>query len=488
MKHFTYKSLQELASEAERIGAQHVRFEPDPEKVRSILARPVMVGGFRVGNAIAIHPMEGCDGDPDGKPGELTWRRYDRYGRSGAKLLWFEATAVRQDGRANPRQLWIHSGTVSEMTRLLEHTRQVHRETYGTADDLLEVLQLTHSGRQSVPRKIVPSHNPCVDAKTGVPDDYPLVSDDVLERIEDDFVAAARLACRAGFRAIDIKATHGYLAVELLGARNRPGRYGGPLENRLRFLRNVLGKIRGALGDRLMLCVRLGCYDGVPYYLDPATGGGVPCRYEIPYPHGFGVDPCDPLREDLTEVKRVIEQLRGWRVALLNVSAGSPYYNPHIGRPFEKPDEGNYEQPEHPLLGVDRHFRIAGELQQTFPELPLVGTGYSWLQKYSIHAGAANIAASRIRFFGLGRGSLAHPNFPREALERGELDERKVCKTLTFCTFLMRQKNHPLGQFPCGCPPFDKEGYGQIMKEAAAARRTAARMSKGPRPVNGGAA
>jgi 2,4-dienoyl-CoA reductase-like NADH-dependent reductase (Old Yellow Enzyme family) len=183
------------------------------------------------------------------------------------------------------------------------------------------------------------------------------------------------------------------------------------------------------------------------------------------------VDPEDPLREDLTEVKQVIRCMRHWGVALLNISSGSPYFNPHVGRPFEKPDDGNYEPPEHPLLGVDRHFRIAGELQQEFPDLPMVGTGYSWLQKYSIHAGARNIGEGRIRFFGLGRGSLAHPDFAREALERGELDERKVCKTLTFCTFLMRQKNHPMGQFPTGCPPFDKEGYGPIMKLAMKAKR-----------------
>jgi len=471
MKHFTYKSLPELESDAERIGAGWVRFEHDPARVRAALARPVDVSGFRVGNSIAIHPMEGCDGEPDGNPGELTWRRYERYGASGAKLIWFEATAVREDGRANTRQLWIYPQTAPELARMLERTRRVHRESFGADDDLLDVLQLTHSGRHSVPKKTIAYHNPCVDAKTGVPPDYPVISDDALERLEDDYVAAARLAAESGFRAVDVKATHGYLLVELLGAKTRPGRYGGPLENRLRFLRNTIGKIRAALGNRVMVCVRLGCYDGVPYYRDETCGTGVPCRYEIPYPYGFGVNPENPLEEDLTEVRQVIGCLRNWGVVLVNVSSGSPYFNPHVGRPFEKPDEGNYEPPEHPLLGVDRHFRVAGQLQEALPDLPMVGTGYSWLQKYAINAAAKNIAEGRIKFFGLGRGSLAHPGFAREALDRGELDERKVCKTLTYCTFLMRQKNHPLGQFPCGCPPFDKEGYGGIMKEAVASRR-----------------
>ena len=479
MKHFTYKNLRELESDAERLCARHVRFEHDPAKVRATLARPVQVGSFRVGNSIGIHPMEGCDGDLDGNPGELTWRRYERFGRSGAKLLWFEATAVRADGRANTRQLWIHPGTVDNLARMLDRTRELHCELYGTDDDLLDVVQLTHSGRYSVPVRSIACHHPYVDAKTGVSPDYPVISDDELERLEDDYVVAARLARQAGFRAIDLKTTHGYLLVELLGARMRPGRYGGPLENRVRFLRNVIGKIRAALGDSLLVCVRLGCYDGVPYYRDPATGAGIPCQYETPYPYGFGVAFEDPLQVDLTEVKQVVAGLAAWGVALVNISAGVPYYSPHVIRPFEKPDDGNYEPPEHPLLGVDRHFRIAGELQQAFPDLPMVGSGYSWLQRYAVNAGARNLAEGRIRFFALGRGVLAHPDFPREALETGDLDERKVCKTLTFCTFLMRQKNHPLGQFPCGCPPFDKEGYGQIIKDARHAKQEAELIKRG---------
>src|SRR5206468_1722625 len=136
---------------------------------------------------------------------------------------------------------------------------------------------------------------------------------------------------------------------------------------------------------------------------------------------------------------------------------------------FETPDEGNYEQPEHPLIGVNRHFRVASELQRGFPGLPMVGTGYSWLQTYQINAGARNIADGNIRFMGIGRGALAYPDFARDALEKGSLDERRVCKTLTYCTFLMRQKANALGQFPTGCPPFDKEAYGPVIKEARAA-------------------
>jgi 2,4-dienoyl-CoA reductase-like NADH-dependent reductase (Old Yellow Enzyme family) len=472
MRHFTYKTLAELQRDAEVRGARHVVFEENPSRVREVLGRKVQVGPHTIGNSIIIHPMEGCDGTPEGHPGELTWRRYERFAAGGAKLIWFEATAVREEGRANTRQVWLHRGTVDEFARLLDTIRRIHREQCGSSDDLLEPLQLTHSGRYSVPRRIIACHNPAVDRKTSVPADYPVILDDELERLEDDYVEAARLAVAAGFRAVDIKATHGYLLNELLSARLREGRYGGSLENRTRFIRNVIGKIRTALGNRLLLCMRLGCYDGVPYTMGPGDTG-VPIEHPIPYPYGWGVDPNDPFQEDLTEVKQALGWFKEWGIELLNVSMGSPYYNPHIGRPFEKPDEGNYEPPEHPLLGVDRHFRIAGELQRAIPDLPMVGTGYSWLQQYAIYAGARNIADSNIRFFGLGRGAIAYPEFARDALENGELDEHRVCKTVTFCTYLMRQKNHPLGQFPTGCVPFDKDVYGPIMKEAREARRTA---------------
>jgi 2,4-dienoyl-CoA reductase-like NADH-dependent reductase (Old Yellow Enzyme family) len=474
MKHFTYRTLSELRQAAEALGARSVEFEESAEEVKALLARKVRVGPATVGNSLAIHPMEGCDSTPDGRPDELTWRRYERFARGGAKLIWFEATAVREDGRANPRQLWLRPDNASDYARLVARILELHRERFGTADDLLMPCQLTHSGRYSVPRRIIAYHNPHIDRKSGTPPDSPVISDGEIERLEDDFAAAAKLAVAAGFKALDVKVTHGYLMSELLGAKTRPGRYGGPLENRVRMARNVIGKIRAAVGGGVMIAMRLGCFDGVPYFRDPETGLGAPCDFETPYPYGFGVNASNPLEPDLAEVKQAIQWFRESGVELLNVSMACPYYNPHIGRPFEKPDDGNYEQPEHPLLGVDRHFRVAGELQRAFPDLPMVGTGYSWLQKYALNAGARNIAAGNIRFVGLGRNALAYPDFAVDALTRGELDERRVCKTLTYCTFLMRQKNHPLGQFPAGCPPFDKEGYGEIMKIARAVKRESA--------------
>ncbi len=472
MRRFNYKSLEEIARDA-AANTKYVRFEGDRARVQSVLARPVQIADRKMGNSLAIHPMEGCDGDLDGRPGELTWRRYKRFAAGGAKLIWFEATAIQEDGRANPRQLWLNANTQDDYARLIETIRREHRERCGNADDLVVPMQLTHSGRYSYPNRIIAYHNPHIDRKTSTPLSQEPITDGELERLEDVYVEAAGRAFDAGFDAVDVKITHGYLLSELAGAKTRPGRYGGPLENRLRLPINAMRKIRDRFGRRMLITARLGCFDSVPYFKDEKTKVGVPAEFETPYPYGFGVRPENPLEPDVEEVKRAIGLLRDAGLQLLNVSLACPYYNPHIGRPFERPDDGNYESPEDAMAGVDRHFRIAGELQRAFPDLPMVGTGYSWLQKYAINAAAHNIAEGSIRIAGMGRNALAYPDFARDALEKGELEELRVCKTLTYCTYLMRQKNHPLGQVPTGCPPFDKEGYGEIMKEARKTQRLA---------------
>ncbi|MFB3921874.1 MAG: NADH:flavin oxidoreductase [Terriglobia bacterium] len=482
-RYFTYQSLDDLRRDAERLGIE-LPLVADRDEVRSWLARPVAIAGdggasWQIGNSLAIHPMEGCDGELDGRPGELTLRRYQRFGAGGAKLLWFEACAVAPEGRANPRQLWIHVGSAKALGEVLESCRRAHEREFGTREGLVAVLQLTHSGRYAYKDQRVAYEHPILDkypfanAWSSPPRSaaWQVASDEYLAQLEDRFVEAAVLARDAGFDGIDLKMVHGYLLVELLSGRSRQGVYGGSLENRGRFALNVLAKIRKRVGENFLLGVRLGVYDGVPYAVPGPNSAGVTRQYERPYTWGFGVNPENPLEPDLEEPIRFIGWLKQAGVKLLNVSLGNPYVNPHLGRPYEKPNEGLYESPEHPLIGVARHFNATAQIQRTFPDLAVVGTGYSWLQHFLINAGVGNLKAGRVRVVGVGRGALAYPEFARDALTKGELDPLRTCKTLSYCTYLMRQKNHPMGQFPTGCPPFDKEGYGQVVKEARAAGR-----------------
>jgi 2,4-dienoyl-CoA reductase-like NADH-dependent reductase (Old Yellow Enzyme family) len=262
-----------------------------------------------------------------------------------------------------------------------------------------------------------------------------------------------------------VKQCHRYLLSELLAARTRPGRFGGSPENRTRLARTIIERIRSEVPG-LVVATRLNVYDGIPYRPRPGDRVGEPCPWQAPLACAWGTSANDPLQPDLTEPAWWVGEMHKLGVAAVNVSMGNPYAAFHVVRPFEYAPPDGYETPEHPLVGVDRHFRLAGQLQQAFPRLPVVGSGYSYLQEYLFQAGAANVRDGRITFVGVGRASLTQPDFARQLLETGRLDRRRVCRTFSYCTALMRAKHNELGQFATGCPPFDKEVYGPLWEQA----------------------
>lgn len=472
-RYFKYKSAEELAADAASMEL--------PLAVSSDLGplfQPIHIGRFCAGNRLVVQPMEGCDGTLDGNPDVLAFRRYQRFGSGGAKVIWGEATAVCDDGRANTRQLLAAEHTAAGLERMLHVCRSAHRDIFGHDRDLVVGLQLTHSGRYAVKRPLLATHDPVLDSyitdkSTGkrVDNSYPLLSDDDLKRLEDQFVAAARLAAKLGYDFVDIKQCHRYLLSELLAARNRPGEYGGSLENRTRLVRNVVGRIRSELPS-LMIATRMNAYDGIPYRGEGEGENfvGRPAPHALPLATAWGTNPQNHLEEDLTEPLKYVRNLRDWGVSLINISLGNPYSNPHVVRPAEFPPVDGYHCPEHPLIGVARHFRIARAIQQAVPDIPVIGSGYSWLQDFAANAAAANIAAGHVALAGFGRATLSHPDFARALKAEGSFNRKKVCRTFSYCTGLMRAKEHPLGQFPTGCPPFDKEVYGPIWKEVETQR------------------
>jgi NADPH2 dehydrogenase len=457
---FKFHCVEDVAAECQRLGLD-LRFSEN----FTPLFRPVTIGPLRAGNALCIQPMEGCDGTPDGEPGELTFRRYQRFGAGGAKLIWAEAAAVVEAGRANPRQLLLCERTAPALEHLLKQCRQAHRDTFGRDDDLVVGLQLTHSGRYSYRRPLPAFHDPILDPCTGIDASYPLLSDDELRRLADHYVAAARWAHKIGFSFIDLKQCHRYLLNELLAAKTRPGSFGGSLENRTRLAKTIIEGIRAEVPG-LVIASRINVFDGIPFRKKPGSDLGEACPWQRPISSAWGTSAEDPFQSDLTEPLAWIGEMVRMGVALVNVSMGNPYASPHLIRPFEYPPPDGYQTPEHPLVGVERHVRLAAQVQQAFPQLPIVGSGYSWLQEYLFHVGAANVREGRITFVGVGRAALPMPDFARQLQEKGKLDRKRVCRTFSYCTALMRAKHNDLGQFPTGCPPFDKEVYGPIWDEA----------------------
>ena len=456
------------------------RLEAGPD---SPLAQPLHIAGKTIGNRFCIHPMEGWDGTRDGKPSEATIRRWQNFGRSGAKLIWGgEAVAVRHDGRANPNQLLINESNKRSLGQLREELIACHHEACGSTEDLIVGLQLTHSGRFSRPNeKTEPEprllyHHPLLDRRVNANDNSPLLTDDDIRQIIDEFITAARIADDLGFDFIDVKHCHGYLGHEFLSGHTRAGDYGGSFENRTRFLREVTAGVR-SVAPNMLIGVRLSAFDLIAFRSDVTkatdgkTGPGIPeTGAELfPYHWGFGVDVHDPQRYDLSEPRRFLSLLQELEIQLVNISAGSPYYNPHIQRPALYPPSDGYQPPEDPLVGVARQIEVTRALKEEFPELILVGTGYSYLQEYLPNVAQAAVRRGWVDSIGLGRMVLSYPELPLDVLSGRGLQHKRICRTFSDCTTAPRKG------LPSGCYPLDefyrKSEDGAALKAIKSAAR-----------------
>lgn len=429
----------------------------------SPMASALRCGARTAGNRWCIQPMEGWDGTTDGRPTELTIRRWRRFGESGAKLIWGgEAVAVTPDGRANPNQLMINEDTLGDLVLLRETLTAAHEKQCGSTDDLVIGLQLTHSGRFCRPYRkdrmeprILFEH-PILNRKFGLADDYPIMTDGEIRELIEAYRRAASLAERAGFHFVDIKHCHGYLGHEFLGAHTRPGPYGGSFENRTRFLREIVAGIRSS-APSLDVGVRLSAFDWVPFKPDPERsvgrmlGPGIPEDYSqaLPYRYGFGVNPDNPVEAELSEPERFLALLVELGIPLVNLTAGSPYYNPHIQRPAIYPPSDGYQPPEDPLVGCARQIQAVRELKARFPQLTLVGTGYTYLQEYLPHVAQAVVREGWVDAVGLGRMVLSYPELPWDTLSRGEMRPKQICRTFSDCT------TAPRNGMVSGCFPLD---------------------------------
>ena len=353
-----------------------------------VLADPVAIGDGAAGtltapNRFAVLPMEGWDGTTDGRPTDLVRRRWGRFAASGCGLVWGEATAVRADGRANPNQLILDERTVDE-----------HRRSCAQLLDPAQVtgLQLTHSGRWSrpdgAPLPRTAYAHPMLDARVGV-DAQAVFSDDELDELAEEYIAAAVLAQQAGFDFVDVKHCHGYLLHELLSGYDRDGRFGGDLAGRTEFLRAVVGGIRDR-APGLAIAVRLSAFDLVPYVA--GRRGSRSTRVDRPVSVRLRRRRHRARRSTSTETHDLLDLFAELGIGLVSTTAGSPYYNPHIQRPAYFPPSDGYQPPEDPLVGVARQLAVTAELTAAHPDLTIIGSGYSYLQDWLANVGQAVVA------------------------------------------------------------------------------------------------
>ncbi|MGB2826717.1 MAG: hypothetical protein WBC50_00750 [Dehalococcoidales bacterium] len=447
------KSVAEFSSYLNQIGVslpfdEEVKSGPD-----SPLAQPCVFGNRVIGNRFAILPMEGWDSTADGRPTALTRRRWQRFGLSGAKLIFGgEAAAVCHHGKGSPSQLMISEETVDEIGELRELLVRTHEEYHGNSDDLLVGLQLTHSGRISKPHdmkrpepKILYRH-PFLDNRFGVTENTPVMTDDEISRLIEDFIRAATLAQRAGFDFVDVKHCHGYLGHEFLSAIDRPGNYGGSFENRTRFLREIVAGIR-AEASGLDIAVRFSAFDFLPFQRGE-DGRGKPATFTGErYPYAFGGDGTG-LGIDLAEPLAFLDLLAKMDIKLVCISGGAAY-SAHVVRPHFTPSIGGYRPPEDPLSGVARFISVTEELKRQRPGMVFVGSGYSYLQHWLPNVAQCVVRNGMTDMVGIGRMSLCYPDIVADVLAGRTLKDEFICRACGDCI------SAPMNGLVSGCYTLD---------------------------------
>lgn len=407
-----------------------------------------------IGNRWAILPMEGWDCLPNGAPSDLATRRWHRFAVSGAKVLFgCEAAAVMPQGKANTRQMFVNRDSYQAIGKLRQEVLELHRNKFGSGDDPYIGLQLTHSGRFCKPNddkklesKTAYAH-PLLDKKFHCGPQN-VLTDGEVEGIIEKFIDAAKMAKEAGFDFVDIKQAHGYLGHEFLSAKIREGKFGGSFENRTRFFRSIVEGIKKEVSD-LDIAMRLSLSDCFPFEKGP-DGTGKPMDWPEGenYPFAFGGDGTGK-GAGLEETFQFIELAYSLGLRMICATVGSPYYNPHIQRPAAFAVSDGYLPPEDPILGVARQIRIVAETKKRFPNILLIGSGYTYLQEFLPLVGEWVLQNQRADMIGIGRMVLAYPEICTDYLAGKELRKNLICRTFGDCT------NAPRAGLVSGCYPLD---------------------------------
>ena len=436
---FSYKTEDDLKSAISSMGLK-IRLSDD----LSSLSKPLIINGRRAENRFAILPMEGCDSELDGSPSFLVSRRYLRFFTGGAGLVWWEANAVVEEGRANEHQMMITDSNLPLFKAQLKMLKNEAEKLNGYSP--ISILQLTHSGRYSrpsghKPAPLVPQRDPILDPRTGVISDDQVVTDEYLESLIPHYVRSAELAREAGYDGVDVKACHRYLLSELLASHTRGGRFGGSFENRISLILEIIRSIKKSVGDDFIIASRFNVFDAHPY------------------PYGFGEDKEDFWKFDETEPLEFVRQIVKEGVSLLSNSAGNPYYiYPQVTRPFDTSSEGIPVPEEHQLQSIERLFSFTEKIQKAAGDVPVIGNGYTWLREFLANAGAANIEDGRCQMVGLGREAIAYPDAPKDVLKHGAMQRGRCCITCSKCTQMMR--DHGMD----GCVVRDSELYAPMFQ------------------------
>ena len=402
--------------------------------MKNFISTTAEIYGITVNNRVLFQPMEGCDGTREGAVDTLTKRRYLRFVEGAPGIIWFEATAVCNEGRANPRQLYINEQTLGSFKDIVSVIKEKSMQLHGF--EPVVIVQLTHSGRYSkpngTPEPIVAYRNEVWEkGKENQP--FVVASDEYLATIPAMYAKAAELALEAGFDGIDVKCCHGYLFNELLSAYNRDGAYGGSLENRTRLYFDCIDAVKETVRNKAFVTTRLNACD---------------C---FPYGYGYGVNESGDI--DLKETKAIIAKLQAKGIEFVNLTIGNPYLIPHVNRPYvaNAPEDGN--------VGMKRVYDVTKEITSAFPDIKFAVSALTFEGENAVEYAEKLLDEGVGDFAGFGRMTFAYPTFYKDYLENGKPDKSKVCIKCSKCSELMRAGT------VAGCVIKDSDCYMPYYKE-----------------------
>lgn len=216
------------------------------------LFSPLRIKGMELANRAVMPPMGTNLGNPDGTVSDANVAYLARRAKGRPGLLITEIVGVHPSGLAINTQLCAFEDRF--IPGLAKLAQAAH------ADGCKVAMQIHHAGRESFfmlaeGKAIAPSAVPSLIYRMPPRE---MTHDDIAE-ITNAFGSAARRAREAGFDAVEVHGAHGYLLTQFLSARSnrREDEYGGSLENRARFIIDILSEVRRQVGEDFPVSLRL---------------------------------------------------------------------------------------------------------------------------------------------------------------------------------------------------------------------------------------
>lgn len=332
------------------------------------------IGGMETKNRVVMAPMVRNYADENGLITDQYRAHIDSVARGGVGVMILEASYINQEAKGFVNQLGIHTDDAVAGIRELVEIAHEQGAVVGP--------QIFHAGRQTSAQTtgmqpVAPSAMP--DPSTNEMSRELSVRE--IREIIDAYGQGARRAKEAGCDFVEIHGAHGYLITQFLSpfSNKREDEYGGTEENRMRFVREVVLSVRGAVGEGFPIIVRLSGDELVPNGITP----------------------------DYTE--RIARELEALGVDALHITAGN-YASYALGlmiQPMAIPDA--------PLVPLAERVKSA-------VSIPVITVGKIRFP----HLAESILRDGRADFIALGRPLLADQDWPKKA-EEGHPEQINQC-------------------------------------------------------------